>query len=42
MPFMPVEEDLRYEARASPYKIKREGARGHPCLTDLEIGNIGP
>ena len=40
--FLPTEENLRYENRASPNKIKRKGESGDPCLTDLEIGNIDP
>ena len=42
IPFILAEEVLRYEQKASSNKIKRKGSRGHPCLTNLEIGNIGP
>ena len=41
--FIPAEEDLRYEDKASLNNINlRKRASGHPYLTDLEIGTIGP
>ena len=35
-------EDMRKDDRASPNRMKRKGANGQPCLTDLEIGNNVP
>ena len=40
--WMATIEDLRNDDRASPNRMKRKGANGQPCLTDLEIGNNVP
>ena len=40
--WMATVEDLRNDDRASPNRMKRKGANGQPCLTDLEIGNNVP
>ena len=40
--WMAVVEDIRKDDRASPNKMKRNGANWQPCQTDLEIGNNVP